>query len=199
MAEPEDFFRWVVPSAPACPDPTATRHVIDAARSFCEATRCWRHRERLTLTGNEQDIAITVEDAAIHELDRALFNGEKLAVTAYDASLLADEGEPEFISQLNPSSFVLLPGMRAGTIDLSVFLKPDINALTLPDFLLHEHGQTIAWGALSTVLALPEQPFSNGPLASYYAQQFQQRKDAGFNLSRRGQQRAPTRTRASYM
>ena len=199
MADPEAFFRWVIPSAPTCPDPVAASHIIDAARAFCEATRCWRHRQRVVLDGTEPDIAISADDAAVHELERALFDGEQLDEIAFDTSFIADEGEPRYISQINPSTFVLLPGARAGTLDLSVFLKPDVNALALPDFLLHQHAQTIAYGALSSILAVPDQPFSNPKLAVYFVQQFEMRKDAGFNLNRRGQQRAPSRTRASYM
>lgn len=199
MAEPEDFFRWVIPSASACPDPIAAAHIIDAARSFCEATRCWRHRQRVTLDGTEADIALSVEDAAIHELERALFDDEELSEITFDASFLSDEGEPRYISQINPATFVLLPGPRAGVLDLSIFLKPAVRALTLPDFLLHQHAQAVAYGALSTILVVPDQPFSNPKLAVYFAQQFEMRKDAGFNLNRRGQQRAPSRTRASYM
>ena len=197
MADPESFFRWVTPYVPTCPDPIVASHIIDAARSFCEATRCWRYITSTTLDGTEPDVSIDAEDAQVHELEGASFNGQPLIAVAYDPLLSANEGLPSSISQINSGSFTLFPGIRAGTLVLSAFLKPSVNAMTIPDFLLGDHGQTIGYGALATLLAIPDQPFSNPVLAGYYVSEFQSRKDAGFRLNRRGQQRAPARTRGT--
>lgn len=199
MADPESFFRWVTPYVPTCPDPIIASHIIDASRSFCEATRCWRFLTTIALDGTEADIVIDAEDAQIHELEGASFNGQPLVAVAYDPLSVAHDGLPYAISQIDSGSFTLFPGIRAGTLTLSAFLKPSVNAMTVPDFLLGDHGQTIGYGALSTLLAIPDQPFSNPALAGYYVGEFQSRKDAGFRLNRRGQQRAPSRTRGEYM
>ena len=66
----------------------------------------------------------------------------------------------------------------------------------LPDIIVEEFGEAIGHGALSTLLLIQNEPFSNAQLAMYYSQQFQAVLDRNFAYNVRGQQRARLRTRA---
>jgi hypothetical protein len=194
-----DFLRWVLPYATACPEPIAEQHIIDAARAFCKATRCWRFQTTIVLVGTETDIPCAPDNATLYEIESASFRGEPLDRVSFSEELFRDEGLPVAITQSAPMSIRLAPRAQAGALSLSLYLMPKATATDVPDFLFDLHGQVIAQGALSTILALPALPFSNPQQAGYYGALFQQAKDAGFNLNKRGQQRAPTRTRARFM
>lgn len=199
MREPDAFYRWIMASAPSCPEPVADVHILSAARAFCMATRCWREQDTITVTGDEDEILCVPPYATLFEIERASFNGRPLERTAFADARVSDIGEPSQITQLQQNSIALGPrGGCGGTLAISMFLMPAQNAQVLPDFLYEQYGETIGQGALGSLLAVPDQPFSNPSLAMYHATLFQQAKDRNFNVSVRGQQRAPMRTRSSY-
>jgi hypothetical protein len=199
MADLVAFLRWVLPYAVACPEPIAEAHVRDAVRDFCASTRCWRRVQTTVLVGTETEIIVAPAGANLHELEDASFNDKPLTPVAYDDATFDYPVEPYQITQINPTSFVLAPKFWPGTVKISAFMKPSQAAIDVPDFILDQYGQHIGHGALSTILAIPEQPFSNPQMAGYYRQLFQDAKDANFNANRRGQQRARTRTRPQFM
>ena len=200
MREPEAFYRWIMPSAPTCPGPTADVHIITAARAFCEATRCWREIDCIDVTGEEDEILCVPPYASLLEIENARLGGRRLDRVSFGEARLGDEGDPYQITQMQPQSVALAPrGGCGGKLHISMFLKPAQNAQVLPDFLFEQYGETIAQGALATLLTIPDQPFTNGPLAMLNDRKFQQAKDSGFNLNRRGQQRAPVRTRSRFL
>lgn len=199
MREPDAFFRWIAPYAPSCPDPVMERHVIDAARSFCEATRCWRATDSIAVNGDEEQILCVDASATLFEIEAASFDGRPLERVSFAAAMREDEGDPMQIAQISPQAVILAPHGTAGTLALSLFLKPAQDAQSLPDFLFEQFGEYIAQGALATILSIPNLPYSNPGLAAYNAAKFQQAKDSRFAFNLKGQQRAPVRTRARFL
>ena len=199
MREPADLFRWILPSAPSCPDPVAETHIIAAARDFCRATRCWREKDDVEITGEEDEVLCVPPAASLFEIEEAYFDGRKLERVAFLDAELDRCCMPSQISQIQPNSVAVAPRGRCGTLSISMFLMPAQDADILPEFLFDQFGEIIAQGALSTILLVPNQPFSNGALATYNAGLFADAKARYFNHHRRGQQRAPVRTRASYL
>lgn len=194
------FYAWVMPYAPACAEPTADTHIIAAARDFCQATRCWREKDCIDISGDEDEILCVPPYASLMEIEAASIDGRPLHRVQFADARLGECGEPEQITQIQPNSIALAPrGRCGGKLSVSMFLMPAQNAQVVPDFLHEQYGQIIAQGALSTLLAIPEQPFSNGSLATYNAGLFQRAKDARFNLNVRGQQRASVRTRPRFL
>jgi len=199
MRQPDAFYRWVLPFAPTLAEPMADTAIIAAARDFCEATRCWREVDCIDVTGEEDEILCVPPYASLFEIERASLDGRPLDRVRFSDARLHDCGEPHQITQLQPQSVSLAPrGGCGGQLHISMFLEPAQNAQVLPDFLYEQYGQIVAHGALASVLTIPEQPFSNGALATYYGRLFQQAKHSRFNLNTRGQQRAPMRTRARF-
>ncbi|MCE7797857.1 hypothetical protein LWE61_14995 [Sphingobium sufflavum] len=199
MADPTDFFRWILPSATTAPEPTVSAHVIDAAQDFCKRTRCWRSRHSITLDGTETDIPCTPEDAVLIDIESSAFDGRPLGKTRYSDAEFGDDGMPWAITQRSPAALQLVPRAQPGKLELSLFLMPAPLADELPDFLRDLHGRDIANGALGTLLAIPNQPFSNPALAAHHISLFERAMDKGFNLSIRGQQRAPARAKSRFM
>lgn len=198
--ELDRFLPLVLPYVTTCPDVTAEQYVRRAAIEFCEAVRPWRYVDTLTTTGaNPEPIGIPAQ-SEIHQIEEAWFEDSKLDRLSYvDGSQLAGEGEgvPSAIYQDGPDAIWLSPS-AVGPLRLSLFLKPSATATTLPDFFMAQYAQVIADGALSRILMLPEQPFSNPALGSRFAASFEGAKVKYFRVASAGQQRAPRRTHARY-
>ncbi|WP_163000214.1 hypothetical protein [Sphingobium yanoikuyae] len=197
MRQLADFLRWVLPYATACPEPLAESHVLTAARDFCKATRCWRLVDTLTTTDDVPEVICVPQDAMLFEIEAAQFNGMPLERIAYADVSPSEAGLPRAITQAELNSVRLIPH-AAGALHLSLFLMPSQHADELPDFLYDVYGEIIADGALAAILEIPGQPYSDLTNAAYRRGRFIQAKDSNFNVSKRGQQRAPVRTRARY-
>lgn len=198
--ELDRFLHLVLPYATSCPDVTAEQYVLQAAIEFCEAVRPWRYVDTFTTIGtNPEPVAIPAQ-SEIHQIEEAWFEGRKLDRATYvEGTALAGRGEgaPSVIYQAGPDTVLLSPSGK-GPLDISLFLKPSRTADTLPDFFMAQYAQVIADGALSRILMLPEQPFSNPALGTRFAASFEGAKVKNFRVASAGQQRAPRRTHARY-
>lgn len=207
------FLPLVMPWLPGAPLPLVERAIRNSAIAFCERTRCWRHICTVTLTA--QDEAVVAPDyAAIFEFERATFNGEPLAPTQFSdvADETAEEGVPRYITQKSPDTITVIP-FEEGEVSLSVFLKPrgdsdysrtDAAPLEdyydrVPDFLLSQHGEPVAWGAIARLHAIPGETFSDPQRALLFAGMFDDACDRHFSNSTRGQQRASARTKLRFV
>lgn len=197
MRDLADFLRWVMPYATACPEPVAESHILDAAREFCAATKCWRFVDTIDVPAEACEILCVPPDATLHEIERAQFNGQPLDPIAY-ADMRDAAGEPSHFTQIDLNSVRIMPH-KAGQLSISVFLQPAPHADQLPDFIYDRYGKTIADGALAAILELPGQPYTDPGAAAARRGRFNQAKDSNFNISLRGQQRAPVRTRSRFL
>ena len=108
------------------------------------------------------------------------------------------DSKPKYVTQTEPNTIRLVP-FQAGDVKLSLFLKPAQDADELPDFLADQHRETIAWGALGRILLIPNQSFTNPEMGAAFGQAFQQKLDGKSTMGVTGQQRAPVRTRPSFL
>lgn len=202
-------------NVPTCPDFVAERAVRQAAIIFCETSRAWRHVSRHTLVGGAH-VLVAPPNTAIHEIEFADWNGQKLTPMQFTNLDSTREGQPEYITQVSPGEVALYPALTVGLpdqLELSVFLKPlatsaygmlmddplhDINDV-IPDFLVSIHGTILARGALGLIFAIPNQPWSDPAAASYYTGLFERDCANSFRENLRGQQRARSRTISRWM
>lgn len=215
MREMDELLPHILPYAIGVAEPTAIQHIRDAAVRFCERTRCWRHIDTFKTDGGHHEIVAVPSQAVLHEIEWAKFDNQhelepRAPKAEYwehehleDDPLNPNQNErnhtyPRYITQVNPTCVIIEPHV-VGDLTVSVYLKPDQVADMLPDFLLSNFARNIADGALSTLLLLPNQPFTNPQLAMVFEQKFQQSLDKNFAFNLRGQQRARKRTRASYI
>lgn len=198
MVEFDVLLPRVMQYAQAVPEPLAIQHLRDAAIKLCEDTRCWRDVYTTQTTGDEIEVTSVPPYAALYSIEWARFDGQLLEARAPTSDLvIGEEGVPRFITQLTPNTVTLVP-FGVGSLQLSCFLKPSLNADIIPDFLYTEFGPAIADGALSTLLLIPNQPYSNPQQAIYHGQRFQAVLDKNFAYNLRGQQRAAKRTKSSF-
>lgn len=199
MRDIEDLFSKVRPFAPGCAEPTMVEHIRNAAITLCERTRCWRFTDTFETVGDEVDIICVPPMASLFEIEEARFDDRRLERSAPQADMMmADLGQPQFLTQFSPNSVSLQPRGK-GTLWISMFLKPSQNADLLPDIIMDQFATAVGDGALSTLLLLPNEPFSNPQLAMLSMQKFDSVLDRNFAYNKRGQQRAPVRTRANFL
>ena len=210
------FLPLVRPYAPGAAIPTITQALRLAAIDFCARTRCWRRK--ITVDVTRQDYPVIAPGyAEIHEIEHATFDGgyplRNVPYNEVDPQDFDVEGVPTLITQVAPNEVALVPFME-GELTISVFLKPQQGVFhastsgpggtaenwydSVPEFLLSQHGEAIAAGALSRLLVMPDQPFMNPELAVAMDGRFQRAIDANFAANVTGQQRARPRTRASF-
>lgn len=207
------FLSLVTPYAPGVAQVTATQAIRKAAIEFCEETRIWRHTSTNPINRQHYPIRHPVY-ATIHEIERAEFNGVPLMPERYDAFDLKDfedMAQPRHFTQREPGSICILP-FEAGTLVCTLILKPinaelyDIDGQdrpqnyydTVPDYLMSQHGEAIAAGALARLLMMPKQEFTNPQLAQAFGMQFRAAIDRSKYTNVTGQQRAKRRTVASW-
>jgi len=187
------------------------QYARQAAIDFCRRTRSWRDVQEITIAGNASEIIAAPTNAAIHEIEEAYFRStttqkwarlRRVSYDELDQSLIdeapTDRSVPNVISQANFNTVILAPRAE-GTLRIITFLKPSPAADQLPDYLVDNFAVELADGALSHILMLPGQPYTNPNLGALKAGLFNQACDANFAMNIRGQQRAPARTKASFM
>lgn len=208
MKDLDEFLPSIRPYAPGVADPTAYFAIRQAAIEFCEKTRMWRFEDEFDIVGDEFEALLCPASAVIHEIDEVWFDGIKLRkvttskldeiVPSWRNGDTLPTGSPSYVTQTKPNEIVLVP-FGTGTVKLSLFLKPAQDAVEVPDFLPDQHRETIAWGALARILMIPNQSFTSVEMASSFGQAFQAKIDGKQTKGIAGQQRAPTRTKASFL
>lgn len=196
--------------APGLADPTAYLFLRKAAIDFCERSRVWRFEDEFPIIGDHGDPIFSPAGSVIHEIEGVWFNAKKLRpVTpekmdqlvpywrAGSAVITIPNGTPQYVTQTAPNNIVMVP-YGAGTVKVSLYLKPSNDAMEVPDFLVDQYRETIAHGALARILLIPNQSFTSPDMAAAFGNSFRGKVDGGSTLGAKGQQRAPIRSKGHY-
>lgn len=197
------FLPKVHQFAPGVSDPVAYEWIVQAAIEFCERTRAWTDYDQYPLSGIDPSGVVAPVGAVIHEIAAVTFNDVQLEPTSPAQLDMAvphwrsgrARGLPIYFTQMTPNTIAVAP-LQAGLITAWLTLKPAPDATMLPDFLADQHRQVIADGALSRILALPGQPFSNPEMAQTMLAAFQYKLTTLATKGSTGQQRARLRTKS---
>lgn len=212
----------VRPHAPTAPALVVGPHLRRAAADFCKRTRCWRHIVKQTITttsdgGNNTPFdALPIEfgvypeepalaTAAIHELEKAWFNGYELDAIAYadrTEAELTGEGLPKYVTQVDSRSLAIAP-LWPGELRASLFLRPStdnpiVSASFLPERIADQFGDAIVNGALGRLLAVQKTAWYEPQLAMGFKAMFEEACDENFAVSKTGQQRSRLRSRTRF-
>lgn len=207
------FTPLVLPYAPTAPEPLVMQHLRLAAREFCKDTRCWREVISTTITANP--VAPTLPaGSTIVAVQSARLNGRDLSAVPFDEAeidtYLDAGGRAAQFTQDQMDRFIVMP-FEPGTLVMSLYLAPSAGPEVVvrnpagepqnqvPEFLFTEHVEAIAHGALSRLLGIPAQEYTNGGLAAFFLAKFDAAKAEVSTMSIKGKQRAPIRTTARWM
>ena len=207
------FMPLVMPYAPTAPEPIVMLHLRLAAREFCKDTRCWREIITTEITANpiEPDLSCA---ATIVAVQSAMLNGRDLTpvpfIEAEIDTYLTKVGRASEFTQDQMDRFIIMP-FEPGTLVMSLYLAPSAGPKRMardpqaeaqnqvPAFLFDEHVEAIAHGALSRIMSIPAQEYTNGNMAGFFAAKFDQAKGEATTAAIKGKQRAPIRTKPRWM
>lgn len=204
MTELDVFLPSIMPKVPGCPEPSAFFAIIKAAQDFCERTRLWRDSDSFQITETSCNVVCAPDGSDLFEIENAMLDGKKLdPISIGDLNRDYPDWRERsqggrWITQTEHDTVIVVP-KTAGTLALSITLRPSDDAELLPDFLAKHYRQVIADGALAEILMLPGQSFTDPARAQFYSARFESKLNGLFNQSIKGQQRAPTRARAQFM
>lgn len=155
---------------PGCPEPTANQALIDAAIVFCEDSLAIRSQlDRFnTVVGQSQYLLEAVESGEqVSRVMHVTFDGAPIEVIPYERVGVppAVSGRPlaayavrdgaDFYLTLWPTPDTVAP------VDVVAAVRPNRNATQLSDDLLNRWSDAVIHGALSRIMSIPNQPFSD--------------------------------------
>lgn len=196
----ESALPHVLPSVNGAPASMALLNLREAAREFCRRTLIWQE---------ELAPVLTLVDVANYELPLPEKGAlVKLLAYSYDGrdSLLATPAQGRGLALHGCGADVLwtddlltfnvnpVPKTAGKPIRVTVALQPAETSLEVPAFVLSQHVEAIAAGAIARIAALPAQNFSNDVVANAKGGQFERAVSREAMKVARGHGR--TRTRA---
>lgn len=201
----DEFLQHINIYAPGCAAPTAYFGIRQAAIRFCERTRLWRFEDYFEVQGTESESMFAPSGSVVNDIEAAWFDGQKLEPKTVDWLDVNYDGwrdgsmtgQPKYITQTEPNTLRVVPA-APGTVKLSLILKPAQDCDELPDFMADQFREVIANGALSYILIIPNQSFTNPDMANGFGATFQGDLARLATAGSTGQQRARVRTRGSF-
>jgi hypothetical protein len=198
----------VFEKAANCPEPTAIRHLRDAAIEFCRRTRVWRESDKFVLSGEACEGLAPYEGSQIYEITAAFYfpvdadadpeyDGQPLEAVTVDwldtehPNWRKELGTPKYITQSTPNTVRITP-FSEGSLRLEMVLLPSIDTLEFPDILVDTYSREVADGALASVLLLPAE-WGNPQLGAMHGSAFNGHLDRFAASLPKGQQRARRR------
>lgn len=171
------FLPWVIPFAPGCSEPMAVQALRDAAIEFCEESQ---------LIQQWLDPITLVEGQSVYDLDAPSQQKVAMILAAtidrtpiskmpaiFVSAQAGDNGTPQGAYTTAPDSVLQLaleapPDAAAAgrTLAVKAALAPSITATAVDDQLHADWLRGLADGALSILLDIPNQPFTDAPRAA---------------------------------
>lgn len=180
MVNITEFLPWVLPKTPGCSTPLALQAIVDAALTFCQestAVRTWLSPISTVAGTAEYPLAGTASERVLRVLDVHVDGTLVYPMPAvFDAALTPDvSGNPTryYARQAGEDvQLVLYPTPdKVYSVDVQVSNGPRRTATEVADDLLHLWLEPVVAGAVSRVLMIPGQPFTDPASAAFYGAQ----------------------------
>lgn len=162
-----DFYPLIRPLAPTLAFPLLDLAIVNAARDYCQASRCWVELlDAVIADGYSLEYALPLDDQAdVVMLQACSIDGADIEVSGSPTQLraLARRRDGSRAAGLTSDMARIVfptPPVAGARIEVEVSQKPRFGAYSLPD-VLRQHVQAIADGALGEVLRTPNQPWTN--------------------------------------
>lgn len=201
--------------APECAEPVAIAAIRDALTELCEQVRCWHVNDTFTVPTGKPRILLAPAGTMMVEIDEVSHHGRPLEAITWqtfrdrtfghlggDTGAVSDwwqtSGQPQFYTQEVPNELLIVPHQGGERVRIAAYLKPGPEATEGPDWALAEYRLALRDGALSRILDIPGQPFSDPQKAALYMTAWESAKNRAYAKWVQGQQRGPMRTRARF-
>ena len=175
-----DFYSWVLPSVPGCPNPTLDLHIRQAAIDFCRRTLCWvRTLDPVEANGMDIrcDLDLPSQTQAVKLMAVAVNGLEYLLVDTQRGLQLVRQGSgADFSFTQDKLTLDVHPlRQRGDSIEVDMALAPSFNAGSVETDVASPHTQEIAQGALATLQMMAGVAWSDPGLAGINKALFNQR------------------------
>jgi hypothetical protein len=171
----DNFFRFITPSVPECPEFVVREHLAEAAAQFCQETQCWRVplEASPTVAGEglyDVDVpAGTVVEAIIAMEVDAQRVAPALEALELPTSSLDDRGKPMAYALVGDRQIQFYPTPDGVyTYRGLVAVKPTLSASSVEEFIYQSWGRSIAYGAIGTLKLVPGKAWSDPKMAEHY-------------------------------
>lgn len=202
----DNFYAYVLPEVPGCPEITADVAIRSALIEFCEKSLVVQrdHDPVSVLKGLvDYDLEPPTGQLVVKVL-KAWYRSKELDPVAPDNIDKAEVYNTLFVnadvSQADPrqylqkdertvSLFPIPKESASNALTMRVALKPTRTATAFEDVLFQDYAEIIAHGAKYRLLGMANKPWTNGPAASSALTLF----NAGVNVARQRASRGNTR------
>ncbi len=209
MASIDALLPGFLPNVPDCPDPTAAFWLREAVIAFCERTEAWRTQVSVNVNAaGYADITTSLPvDSSLVSMLGVTCDGtqlEAMSESDLDAEYYgwrtgALTGAPSMFSQTTFDNIVIIPATGATqAVDVILTLKPQIDAATIPDFIVNHFKETVMMGAKARLLAIPNKPWTDLNLSIALQEQFNQACSKAKFTVKKGQQKGRLRTKGTF-
>ena len=196
-----EVYDLVMPDLPGCPFAAVNSALRQSAIVFCEQSLAWKeeHPPIAVMAETAEYAFIPPAGAAVHAITYARFNGKEIrSHTGEPNPVPADwrnqTGTPQYVlGGITLLRLVPEPD-TAGTLTMTVALKPSPSAEGIDEGLFNEYREAIVHGALARLMLSPKKPYTNTQLAQYHQQQFAIEAATAGTRASRSFTRAPLRT-----
>ena len=149
----------VLPDVPGCPRASVSDMAALVVSGFCEVTQCYREEIKLEADGNLVDFELVSPQA------EAVVIGVFSVKDKFRDFLPGDYAA-------HSSNIITFSSPPSNDMAAIVILKTKVNAKSVPSSIIQRWADVIAKGVRYRLMAMPEKPWSNPSLASYYRNEF---------------------------
>lgn len=210
MATLSDFYPYVLPEIPGCPEITADVALRASLIEFCEKTLIvQRDHDPITVIANKTDYDLEPPTGQlVTKIMRAWYRDQKLdplvpdnvdAATVYNslfANASVTKADPRQFLQKDERTVTVYPFPKetvANALTLRVAYKPSRKATVFDDVLFEDYAEGIAHGAKYRLLGMANKPWTNGPAASTALTLFNAAVNVARSRATRGNSRGEVR------
>ena len=175
-----DFYSWVLPSVPGCPNPTLDLHIRQSAIDFCRRTLCWvRTLDPVEANGMDIrfDLDLPNQTQAVKLMAVAVNGMQYLLVDTQRGLQLVRQGSGADFSFTQDKLTLDVHPLRArgDSVEVDMALAPSFNASSIETDVASPYLQEIAQGALATLQTIAGVAWSDPGLAGINKALFNQR------------------------
>lgn len=205
MQDLDTLLPGVLTHAGSCPEPTAIAHLRDALVVLCEECRIWVVDDVFYASPDGVEYLFAPPETLIVEFESVQGCGQPLEprtlqwMRRQNPDWRCTQGSPRYFTQERPNTILVTPQDPDEELHLRAYLKPDSKLTAAPRHLLEDNRMALVSGALSTLLAMRDQDWTDLQLAAVHGARFEQAKNRTAFKHATGQQAAPLRTTPQFL